>query len=390
MPETTYKPLFNRRYLFILMWIIPIVIFLLHSTGREKQTPSLDIHWQSEPPHWRLSHPDLSDYQLTLMTQAPMGWSLESKKFNASLEQAVLTWLEQENITSLRNELGAVTSVQQRATTFKLSFLMNKEPRLEQMTELLHQLNQLSIDHYDDEQRLIATWQLDQRQSENRLLAEFDSWLLNSAQTAPTLNWTLLLSGADLTPLEQSAFQPISPDQGDLVNLAAQQEIELKGFVTEPSFLLGWRLDPIETPEQLALNRLAVASLQIALQQLESTQRFRIIWNPIAPYQHFVIIVHGQQPQEWHQQLLQWFEDPASKALISATREEVIPRPQSAQHAVTQSKEWFEMSALLNFPKGSDLVYAESLKQLTDEQIVEKAQQMLMESQRLSIQLTPF
>ncbi|MCD8514363.1 MAG: hypothetical protein LRY63_14590 [Nitrincola sp.] len=364
--------------------------FLLHSTGREKQTPSLDIHWQSEPPHWRLSHPDLSDYQLTLMTQVPMGWSLASKKFNASLEQAVLTWLEQENITSLRNELGAVTSVQQRATTFKLSFLMNKEPRLEQMTELLHQLNQLSIDHYDDEQRLIATWQLDQRQSENRLLAEFDSWLLNSAQTAPTLNWTLLLSGADLTPLEQSAFQPISPDQGDLVNLAAQQEIELKGFVTEPSFLLGWRLNPIETPEQLALNRLAVASLQIALQQLESTQRFRIIWNPIAPYQHFVIIVHGQQPQEWHQQLLQWFEDPASKALISATREEVIPRPQSAQHAVTQSKEWFEMSALLNFPKGSDLVYAESLKQLTDEQIVEKAQQMLMESQRLSIQLTPF
>lgn len=76
--------------------------------------------------------------------------------------------------------------------------------------------------------------------------------------------------------------------------------------------------------------------------------------------------------------------------LIASARKEAHQHASRWQQSADHAREWLEMSAALNFPKGSDLVYAEQLEQLSDQQIVAHLHQLLIEPPHFTIQLTPF
>lgn len=62
MPSPRHKPLFNRRYLVALVWILPLVIVLLQLSGR---SAPLAIGWNGQEELHFLTTED-SSYRLEL------------------------------------------------------------------------------------------------------------------------------------------------------------------------------------------------------------------------------------------------------------------------------------------------------------------------------------
>lgn len=388
MPASNYKPLFNRRYLFVLMWIIPIVILLLHSTGREKAVTPLTFGWQADPDHWRLSYDTLPIFELRALKPLAPGWNLPNSLERAHLLQSLQQWLNEESTLQKLNEYGWQVSFQSLTSAIQLSITMNQSASDDQITWLSSALNQLQDTELDEQQRLIATWQLDQRQAENRLLAEFENWLFSdqTPSQALTKEWTFLLSGADVIIQNETDIPPRS----SLTSIVSAKELTEQAHVRQAHHLLAWHVPLSEDASVLAKHRASINAIQQALESLPQRPKYRLVWNPLPPKSYLIIITQGQADNSLNDQLLDLLLGDTSDRILSNAIKQVMDQHQPATSSVINAVEWFELSALLGFPANSDLIYSETIKQLSNDDVRQHLVEMLNRQHQFSLTLTPY
>lgn len=384
MATSTYKPLFNRRYLTALMWIIPIVILILHHTSREHPPTPLTISRHADPDHWRLSYDALPDYQLTALKPMLPGWNLAHTLRRADEINSLEHWLAEEMSVNQLSEFGWHASINTLSSAIQLRLSMNQAPTNEQITWLATGLSLLPQTELDDKQRLIATWQLDQRQAENRLLAEFESWLFSEADASQ--DWTLLLSGPQLSINEATSALTAS----SINSLARAKVISEEAHVKEIHHLLAWQVPLSEDAADLAKHRISINAIQRALDSIPNRPDYRFIWNPLPPKSYLLIITQGQIDQKLDDRLVDLLLGANSDSLLTDVVEQAIEQYQPANATAMNAIDWFELSALLNFPVNSDLIYMDTIKQLTHDDIREHLATMLNSQHQLHITLQPY
>ena len=383
MTETSYKPLFNRRYLFALMWIIPIVILLLHATGREKPITPLAIAWQSAPDHWRLAHEGLSYYQLHAVLSLPPNWSLERTLSRAKLIASIEQWIADDKMNQLTDSLQGHIKLHQQPGLIKVALTAHKKPNIDQIQQFQHGLEGLSFVDLEDKPRLTATWQLDQRQAEQRLLAEFESWLFN--ETHDKHAWQFMLSGPDIEQTDNTFPKPYASSFS-----STHAVRNLQGHVRNSHHLFAWQVPLSNDAKQLAMHRASVQVTRMALDTLSDPIQYRLIWNPFPPKSYLVVIVEGEMEQPLDEHLRHLLTAATSDKLLS----DVIYRLQS-QHPIPSSSpkdaiEWFELASLLRFSPQSDLLYVETLNNLSVDDLRQHIFSKLEAEHQLHVSLQPY
>lgn len=384
MPPATYKPLFNRRYLYWLMWIIAIAIVLLNVSGREKERYPLVISWSDNPSHWRLAHPDQNDRVLTALLPVAPGWNRQNTLLKSNTQASVQQWLSLDSTVQQLQTFNWQVTLHSGTFALRLVISLHQAPSSDQLEWLRSALQQLHLVESPEQQRWIAAWQLDQRQPEQRLLAELESWLyptntLNS-------NWTLLLASPDVKTPSQS-FETFERMPSSLANARTS---ELEGFVSQAHTLAAWEVSLSQHASDLAKHRVAIAAIQLALNTLPNRPDYRLIWNPLPPKSFFAIIVQESFDQPLGDQLRALMLDPNSDRLISKAKENVIGRHTAPSQSIHEALEWFEISVLLGFSSSSDSDYQDALVQLSNAEVREHLETLLHPKHQLSITLKPY
>ncbi|KGK42784.1 hypothetical protein LH51_04525 [Nitrincola sp. A-D6] len=210
MPPSTYKPLFNRRYLFWLIWAIAIAIVLLSATGREKPRQPFAISWQAEPPLWRMSIDTQTHYQLDALLKTPSASGLTGRQLQATYYRAIEQRLSTpESVAQLR-QFGWQPTLTRETALVRLTLHMSETPTKTQLHWLFEQLHAPHDPLSEaDQQRILAEWRLDMQQPEARLMAELENWQIPAIPDQTF--WQLLLTGPNLEAGQDDPINTASP-----------------------------------------------------------------------------------------------------------------------------------------------------------------------------------
>ncbi|MFN3882974.1 MAG: hypothetical protein ACK4L8_16260 [Nitrincola lacisaponensis] len=379
MAAATYKPLFNRRYLFWLMWAVALVIVLLHATGRETPHTPAEISWQPQPPHWHLFIANVEQHQLQASLNLPPGWNLKGQQLRAALQVGIEDWLLQPDIEQQLTDYGWQAQLLMDSTGLRLQLALPHPPAHTQLDWLSQALPQLSDSLTpQQQQRLMAEWRLDQQQPEPRLLAEFASWLFPTPPELPA--WTLIYQSDTVLPIP--ATSAILPDL-HTSPLSHSHQREERGYVNQPYQLLGWSVPLATSTDSLVTRRAAVIALQQILDGLPDTHEYRLIWNPLPPQSYLALIVSGAADQELERQLRELILDPASDRLFQEAKTRL-------QAQDPQVREWLELTARLQLATGNETDYTAAFQQLTTDAIRQQLLILMNPAHQLNLMLKPY
>lgn len=387
MPPSTYKPLFNRRYLFWLIWAIAIAIVLLSATGREKPRQAFAISWQAEPPHWRMQIDTQDYYQLDALLSTASVSGLAGRQLQAAHFHALQQRLTLPESDAQFRQFGWQPTLTRETALIRLRLQMASEPSQAQLNWLLEQLHAPHTPLSNTEQqRLLAEWRLDIQQPEARLMAELEHW--QPAAMPDNHRWQLLLTGPSL-----AAGQDDPTQARPAVNTSAlpsAMAYQLDGYAPIPYQLLAWPVPALTDATSLALNRAAVSALQLALNQQNEQRSYRLIWQPLPPQSHLVLILNEPLVSTTTAALPQLLGDEISDSLLLQAQEQLLEQLSARYNHPDFQHQWLELTALLGLPPGSELAYATAVQQLTADSIHQQLLHLLNADNQLSVTLKPF
>ncbi len=387
MPPSTYKPLFNRRYLFWLAWAVAIAIVLLSATGREKPRQALPISWQAEPTHWRMQIDTQDHYQLDALLSTSAAFGLTGRQLQATHYHAIRQRLSLPESEAQLKQFGWQPSLTHETALIRLRLQMAAEPTQTQLNWLLQQLHAAhSPLNAAEQQRILAEWRLDIQQPEARLMAELEHWQVPII--SDNNHWQLLLTGPDLEAGvgEPTQVIPAEKDRG----LPSATTYLLDGYTSTPHQLLAWPSPAITDTSSLALNRAAVLALQLALQQQNERRNYRLIWQPLPPQSHLALILSEPLVKTTSAVLPQLITDEISDSLLLQAQAQLLEQFSERYSHPDFQHQWLELTALLGLPLGSELSYATALQQLSADAIRQQLQFLLNADHQLSVTLKPF
>jgi hypothetical protein len=387
MPPSTYKPLFNRRYLFWLIWAIAIAIVLLSATGREKPRQAFAISWQAEPPLWRMSIDSQSHYQLDALLSTPTPSGLAGRQLQATHYHALQQRLTLPELQAQLREFGWQPTLIRETALIRLKLEMATPPTQAQLDWLLEQLHTPHMPLSDaEQQRLLAEWRLDIQQPEARLMAELEHW--QAVAMPDSHRWQLLLTGPALDAGQDEPDEAMSAAKANA--LPSAKAYQLDGYAATPYQLLAWPAPAMTDATSLALNRAAISALQLALNQQNTQRNYRLIWQPLPPQSYLVLILNEPLVSTTSAAIPQLLGDEISDSLLLQAQEQLLEQLAVRYSHPDFQRQWLELTALLGLPPGSELTYATALQQLTADSIRQQLQQLLNADHQLSVTLKPF
>ncbi len=264
---------------------------------------------------------------------------------------------------------------------------MAAEPTETQLNWLQEQLHEPPTPLSDaEQQRILAEWRLDIQQPEARLMAELEHW------QAPVMpedhHWQLLLSGP---ALDAGQDEPSPPKSSALDTPEKATAYQMDSFASAPYQLLAWPAPSIADATSLALNRVAVSALQLALNQQNTWRSYRLIWQPVSPQNRLVLILNEPQVKGTTATVLpQLLTDEISDSLLLQAQAQLLEQLSERYSHPDFQHQWLELTAMLGLPIGSELTYATALQQLTADAIRQQLQLLLNADHQLSVTLKPF
>lgn len=386
MPPSTYKPLFNRRYLFWLIWAIAIAIVLLSATGREKPRQAFAISWQAEPPHWRMQIDTQDYFQLDALLSTPATSTLAGRQLQATHYHALQQRLSTPDAEAQFRQFGWQPSLTSETALIRLRLQMAEEPTQVQLNWLLEQLHTPpTLLSGAEQQRLLAEWRLDIQQPEARLMAELEHW--QTVTQPDSHHWQLLLTGPALDAGQDEPAQRLATSTSALPSTTAYQ---LDGYTSTPYQLLAWPVPNMTDATSLALNRAAVSALHLALNQHNEQRHYRLIWQPLPPQTQLVLLLNESLVNTSKAALPQLLGDTISDSLLLQAQEQLLEQLSTRYSHPDFQHQWLELTALMGLPIGSELTYATALQQLTADRIRQQLQHLLNADHQLSVTLQPF
>lgn len=381
MPPSRKKPLFSRRSLIALTWILPLVILLLQFSGRQ-DPPLLSIGWNEsqrlyfldrERPHYRLDlilpqRPALSDgdWRAQALAQA----QLEARLSAPELER----WLKQQGWQLTPGRAGGYQALQ---------FEMASPPSATAQAQLLALLEQPPTQVPDDRlAELDARRYLALQDPQTQLLAAFGDQLPAVPQRPFTPRWSLV--GPDLELAQAPAPSAEAPPT------AAWQPGQRVIAPASPHTDTGWALvgEPLPPPRDgasLAQQRFVAEAVARLLPQLAPDQAdYRWRWQPLSRGGYRVLLMHDWPPDSvpTGHTLAAALDEP----LLQSLRAELLER--FNQLLQTAPQQWLDLVALYHLPLDSDAVFRDTLQHLTLSEARALLTQALSPEHRISIRMT--
>ncbi|MFC6670431.1 hypothetical protein [Marinobacterium aestuariivivens] len=330
MPETR-KPLFSRRYLKALIWLLPGLILLLASAGPDKlpaiqQSPELKLYW--------LEQPERAEHEMRLLFDSGAILTPSQRILQQVLAEHLQARLQQPEIQSLlpaqhNSEVAALTDRLQLKLQWPAA---QPAPRLGPLLAALAQPGDPAWQQRRFEQQRAQAY-LDSQTPDQRLL--------NLMQEALRETPSEPVSPGHLHAFEQRLFSqpplvllggPAAAEMAAAIGLESISEGTAKASrlhlhdgiirlrIEDPrlphALLLGTVTDGQASKEQ-ARERLALAALQHLLEQQPALE-FRLVWRSWRRQGYQALILLGEAPP------LQPLADQADGALIGLAREQLL------------------------------------------------------------------
>jgi len=286
MSSSEYKPIFNRRYLYWLMWFVAIAIVLLSATGREKPLPLDQIIFQASPPHYLL--PLTTD---RVLVRIPIPTSPALSEAALAQQNALVDALGQR---ILQQDLQAWLQKQSSdflLERFQTHLVINLEfqniPETQSLSEFWGLLTQPpETDWQHLHMRALAQARLTLQGAEAKLLSAAANWLStpssSSAIAAEPYQQALAdsqgryhLSGNFQGKRASDAFVS---KQSSISERPTAANLALEGYQAEFFHLKAWPLRPAHQVEDWVMSRLAALYLQEWINSQPG--EFRLLWQP--------------------------------------------------------------------------------------------------------------
>ena len=375
------KPLFSRRGLIALTWILPITILLLQLSGRQ-DPPQLSIGWNASQQLYFLDR-EGSNYRLDLIlpqrpalsdndwqTQALARAQLKARLSAPALER----WLKQQGWQLTASNAGGYQVLQ---------FEMSSPPTATAQEQLLALLNKPSPETAKALlPELNARRYLALQDPQTRLLAAFGEQLPAPPQISPAPRWSLIGPDLKLTQDLAPSAEPHPPSAWQ----PGQRAIPPASAHTDT----GWILvgEPLLAPHDgtsLAQQRFVAEAVARLLPQLASDQAdYRWRWQPLIHGGYRVLLVHNWPPDSiptGHT-----LAAALNESLLQSLRTELLAR--FDQLLQTAPQQWLDLVALYRLPLDSDAAFRDTLQQLTLTEARTLLTQILGPEHRLTIRLT--
>ncbi|EXJ10456.1 MULTISPECIES: hypothetical protein [Nitrincola] len=286
MSSSEYKPIFNRRYLYWLMWFVAIAIVLLSATGREKPKPLDRVVFHANPPHYVLPlTTDRVRVRLPLPTSLALSETALAQQ-NALIDALGQRILQQDLQVWLQKQKAEVY-LERFQTHLVIQLEFESLPETQSLSEfwlLLTQPPETDWQHLQT--RALAQARLTLQGAESRLLSAAAVWL--SAQPS---------SWRSVSELYQDTFahaegryhlsgnlhgnrvsDAVVPKQANTLERPAAADLRLEGYQSEFFHLKAWPLAPSHRVEDWVASRLAALYLQEWIHS--QAGEFRLLWQP--------------------------------------------------------------------------------------------------------------
>jgi len=299
MPDI-YRPLFSRRTLKVLLWILPALILLLASLGpAESDLP--EIRRLDERPVYWLEQPDSTDNELRLLFATDIAVTPEQRIAQQALAAGLRSRLEQSvpgvGVEALADRLQLRLRWPAGGGAPDLSTLFASLKTPPETTALEAKLKRLRARDY-----------LDAQSPDQLLLNSYRAHLPRAAvpktsvsdlqlrhQTLLAQVPLVLIGGPDASAAAREAARALpagetrSPPQ--LLPPDSRLRLTLDDARQPPMQLLGGAV-PVPTLEDYAAELLAFGSLQQALER-QPGLRYRLFWQPLGEIGLHALILPG-------------------------------------------------------------------------------------------------
>ncbi|WP_151702204.1 hypothetical protein [Nitrincola alkalilacustris] len=403
MNNTEHKPLFNRRYLFWLMWAVAIAIVLLQTLTRE-DVLILQTGYSGERQAYWLEQPKQEQVHthLLLLTGAVLNeldlhrQQLISEGVNQHLASPAL--LEQVS------DWGWQISLTDAADHLQLEIISPELPQQAQLANLVQLLQQpVAIDSDALRQRIQAERYIQTQSPQPRLLQAATSQLATLSDVTYADDYASLMqqlprlitfSGPSLQ-LDASAppernIDPLTPQPAQDRQPVPQL---LQGYQSEYHHLHAWSLEKPDTADMLARQRLSADLLTQLLQRpLPGEPEYRLVWSPMSPAGYVAIFLSHQEARPLptskalREHLLQHLTDEllqqSSRALIQQTRQ-ILDDPGG-------QRRWLDLLARYQLPADSHQLFLNTLENATLAQMQETLGSLLEPDEAIHITLEPY
>lgn len=383
MTPVKHTPLFNRRYLFWLMCLLPLIIALLHLSGQQPEIEADFLQWQAEPPHYRAHISTQTEPQLLLIWQHSPTFSTQGRLQQAQLQYTLEHWLQQPQTQHFLQTQQWQPTLLMQSNQVRLSLQAATPPTDAALTALLAALPDPEALPEQRRAELEAEAHLFRQGHEGHLLERLGDWINSDGNSVEQP--LLLLSGANLPRLPTTTAPPIH--LGEYApRLPAQQQQEY-ARLRSPYLLAAWSLPVPVTAEEFALARANASAIQQALPELlPPNTDYRLLW-------------HADARHSWLALLLQ---PPPGRALpradefaLNLQQGVTVPhwdaaRQQLLMESSTLSPEWMAITARLQLPLDSHRVFRATLETPPDGALPQTLQQWLQPEHQLWLELQPF
>jgi len=369
--KVRHQPLFNRRYLLILIWVLPIVILILHRSGQSGQT--LDRIGRQGEQGYLLPLAGQAFYRLTLIL--PSGAALGDDDWVAeqAVERALRARLDEAGLRQWLAERQWQPELYRTGTYLALSLTLQEVPTPAQQQRLLERLAQPpELDWQALERRLRAERYLQARSAEERLLAAFGERPDAAVGIASAYSrlwqapprWTL---SGDLDAGEDTAPPP-APRTGPAPALrTGEQRIPVDGSGRADT---GWELIAQSIPaptdgRTLARQRLAAELMsRLLARNTPPGSDYRWLWRPLVDGGYRGLLLHDWpgSPIALGERLARQLDQP----LLDATRDALLE--QLKQIEKEEPQRWLDLVALYRLPLDSHTAFRDTLVALDLEQ----------------------
>lgn len=355
MAESKNKPLFNRRYLLILVWVLPIVILFLQQGVGER--PIDNIRWDAELQAYVLPN-EQDDIQLELLLPLPQTLTDQAWIDTRVQIQAVQQRLSQAPMTDWLSTQGWRAQVSEAATHLKIDIEAKQPPSAQQLEQFYTRLKQLEMINREPlRKRAQAERYLASQQDESRLLAALGEQLSDTADLfAAKPVWLLT---ADIDKAEGSA-----PTTGS--NAASRPwtpgSVRLDVSPRNPDASLTLIGQPQPAPKdgaELARQRLGAELMAQLLSHSFGKMDYRWTWKPLAQNGYRALVLPSSPTTR------AWLADPSlasrgvSKDLLEQTRASLLSRYD--QILTEEPQRWLELVGLYHLPLDSHQAFRDTL-----------------------------
>lgn len=407
MNNTEHKPLFNRRYLFWLMWAVAIAIVLLQTLTRE-DVLNLQAGYSSERQAYWLEQPQQEQVHTHLLLMTGAVLREEDLLRQRLIREGINLHLTSSALREQINAFGWQIYLTDAADHLQLEIISQELPQPAQLESLIHLLQQpAAVDSDALRQRIQAERYIQTQSPQPRLLQTAtsqlatlsdapyaDSYAGDYASVMQQLPRLITFSGPSLK-LDASD----APER-DIAPLATQPALDrqpetqlLQGYQNEYHHLHAWSLAKPDTAEMLARQRLSADLLTHLLQRpLPGQPEYRLVWSPMSPAGYIAILLShqeaGQLPtsKALREHLLQHLTDEllqqSSRTLLQQTRQ-ILDDPEG-------QRRWLGLLARYQLPADSHQLFLNALENATLVQMQEMLSSLLEPDEAIHITLEPY